>query len=143
MATAAGAVFGGFLLEGKGWLQANVRSAIVCAILWCAAMGGFALSRNYYVSLVLLFLAGILNLAFYSSAQAIVQILAPAHLRGRLVGLFTMAAQGLRAFSGVTVGIMGSFVGIHGSLASSAAALFVVTGCLLLYATPKKVAHTP
>jgi MFS family permease len=138
MATAAGAVFGGFLLEGKGWLQANVRSAIVCAIFWCAAMGGFALSRNYYLSLVLLFLAGILNLAFYSSAQAIVQILAPAHLRGRLVGLFTMAAQGLRAFSGVTVGIMGSFVGIHGSLASSAAALFVVTGCLLLYATPKK-----
>jgi MFS family permease len=139
MATAAGAVFGGFLLEGKGWLQANVRSAIVCAIFWCAAMGGFALSRNYYLSVALLFLAGILNLAFYSSAQAIVQILAPAHLRGRLVGLFAMAAQGLRAFSGVTVGIMGSFVGIHGSLASSAVALFVVTCGLLLYATPRKV----
>src|SRR5262245_50029262 len=120
MATAAGAVFGGFLLEGKGWLQANVRSAIVCAILWCVAIGGFALSRNYYLSLVLLFCAGILNLAFYSSAQTIVQMLAPAHLRGRLVGLFTMSAQGLRAFSGLTVGIMGSFVGIHGSLASSA-----------------------
>src|SRR5437870_128966 len=120
MATAAGAVFGGFLLEGKGWLQANVRSAIVCSILWCAAMAGFALSRNYYLSLALLFCAGMLNLAFYSSAQAIVQILAPDHLRGRLVGLFTMSAQGFRAFSGVTVGIVGSLIGIHWSLAFSA-----------------------
>jgi MFS family permease len=135
MATAAGAVFGGFLLEGKGWLQANVRSAIWCTILWCVTIAGFALSRNYYLSLVFLFCAGILNLAFYSSAQAIVQILAPDHLRGRLVGLFTMSAQGFRAFSGLTVGILGSLVGIHGSLAASAIALLVVTTMLLIYAT--------
>jgi MFS family permease len=134
MATAAGAVFGGFLLEGKGWLQANVRSTICCAILWCVAIGTFALSHNYYLSLVLLFCAGILNLAFYSSAQAIVQIKAPGHLRGRLVGLFSMSALGLRAFSGFTVGVMGSVVGIHGSLASSATALLVVTMVLLMFA---------
>src|SRR5262249_11074094 len=73
MATAAGSVFGGFLLEGKGWLQAKVHSAIVCAILWCVTITAFALSTNYYLSLVLLFFGGILNLAFYSSAQTIVQ----------------------------------------------------------------------
>ena len=134
MATAAGAVFGGFLLEGKGWLQANVRSAIVCALLWCIAIGSFALSRNYYLSLVLLFVAGVLNLAFYSSAQTIVQILAPAHLRGRLVGLFTMSAMGLRAFSGVTVGVMGALIGVHRSLAFSAILLFAVTIGLFAFA---------
>src|SRR5262249_42154455 len=89
--------------------------------------------RNYYLSLVLLFCAGSLNLAFYSSAQAIVQIMAPSHLRGRLVGLFSMSALGLRAFSGLTVGVWGSLVGIHWSLASSAMALFLVTGMLLGY----------
>jgi MFS family permease len=133
MATAAGAVFGGFLLEGKGWLQANVRSSIVCALLWCIAIGSFALSKNYYLSIVLLFFAGVLNLAFYSSAQTIVQLKAPDRLRGRLVGLFGMSALGLRAFSGVTVGVMGSFIGIHWSLASSAAVLLVVTAVLLSY----------
>jgi MFS family permease len=133
MATAAGAVFGGFLLEGKGWLHAKVKGAILCGIFWCAAMAAFALSGNYYLSLALLFCAGMLNLAFYSSAQAIVQIMAPAHLRGRLVGLFSMSALGLRAFSGVTVGIMGAVVGIHWSLASSALALLVVTAGLLVY----------
>ncbi len=134
MATAAGAVCGGFLLEGKGWIQAKESSAIWCAIGWCAAIGMFALSRNYYLSVALLFLGGILNLAFYSSAQAIVQLKAPDHLRGRLVGLFSMSAQGLRAFSGLTVGMMGSIVGIHLSLASSAVVLLVLTIALLAYA---------
>ncbi|PYS34521.1 MAG: MFS transporter [Acidobacteria bacterium] len=139
MATAAGAVFGGFLLEGKGWLQAKVQSAILCAIFWCGAIGVFALSRNYYLSLALLFFAGILNLAFYSSAQAIVQIMAPSHLRGRLVGLFSMSALGLRAFSGVTVGIVGSLIGIHWSLAFSAMGLLVVTATLLVYTSSRRV----
>lgn len=134
MATAAGAVCGGFLLEGKGWLRAKESSAIWCAIGWCAVIGTFAVSRNYYLSLAMLFLGGILNLAFYSSAQAIVQIKAPDHLRGRVVGLFSMSAQGFRAFSGLTVGILGSLVGIHLSLASSASVLLVLTTALLVYA---------
>jgi len=136
-ASAAGAVFGGFLLEGKGWLKANVRTAIICAMLWCAALGAFAFSSNYLLSLALLFFAGILNLSFYSAAQAIVQLLSPSHLRGRLIGLFSMSAFGLRAFSGVTIGVVGGLIGIHWSLAISAMALLAVTVSLLAFATPR------
>jgi MFS family permease len=135
-ASAAGAVFGGFLLEGKGWLKADVRTAIICAILWCAALGTFAFSSNYALSLALLFFAGILNLSFYSTAQAIVQLLAPSHLRGRLIGLFSMSAFGLRAFSGITVGVVGGLIGIHWSLAISAMALLAVTVALFAFAHP-------
>jgi MFS family permease len=138
MATAAGAVTGGFLLEGKGWLQAKPGNAIVCAILWCIAITAFAFSRNYYLSVGLLFFAGILNLAFYSSAQTIVQILAPAHLRGRLIGLFSMSALGFRAFSGVTVGVAGAFIGVHRSLAISAIVLLVITIVLFAFAVPTR-----
>jgi MFS family permease len=133
-ASAAGAVFGGFVLEGKGWLKANVKTAITCAILWCALVTAFALSRNYYLSIALLFVAGVLNLSFYSAAQAIVQLEAPSHLRGRLIGLFSMSAFGLRAFSGVTVGFVGALIGIHWSLAISAMALMAVTVALLAFA---------
>ena len=138
MASAVGAVFGGFLLEGKGWLQPRVRTAIICAIIWCVAITAFAFSTNYYLSLVLLFCAGILNLAFYSSAQTIVQLLAPAELRGRLIGLFSMSALGLRAFSGVTVGIVGGVIGIHRSLGFSAIALLVVTASLFAFAVQRQ-----
>ena len=137
-ASAAGAVFGGFLLEGKGWLKADVKTAIICATLWCVALGSFAFSSNYYLSLGLLFIAGMLNLSFYSTAQSIVQLLSPNHLRGRLIGLFTMSAFGLRAFSGVTIGVVGGLIGIHWSLAISAMALFTVTLALLAFASPAR-----
>ncbi len=132
---------GGFLLEGKGWLQAKPQNAIACAILWCIAIAAFSLSTNYYLSIGLLFFGGVLNLAFYSSAQTIVQILAPAQLRGRLVGLFTMSALGLRAFSGVTVGVAGAFIGVHRSLALGATILFGVT--VALFAFARRDVHQP
>lgn len=129
-ASAAGSVLGGFVLEGKGWLAPTPRSAFACAALWCLTMAGFASSTSYVVSLVLLFVAGGLNLAFYSIAQTIVQLRATPQLRGRLIGLFSMSAFGLRAFSGVTVGVVGGLIGIHWSLALSAMVLLAVIGVL-------------
>jgi hypothetical protein len=39
----------------------------------------------------------------------------------------------MRAFAGVTVGILGSLIGIHWSLALSAMALLALTACLLAF----------
>jgi MFS family permease len=135
-ANAGGAVIGGFLLEGRGWLPPRVNTAMISAILWCIAITGFALSTNYYLSLALLFTAGILNLTFSSMAQTIVQLLSPPQLRGRLIGLFAMASMGLKAFSGITVGVLGGLIGVHWSLAASALALLTVTVALFAFAIP-------
>ena len=134
-ANAAGSVFGGFVLDGKAWLPPTVKSAISCAILWCLTMAAFAFSQSYPLSLVLLFLAGALNLSFYAIAQTIVQLEAPVELRGRLIGLFSMSAYGLRAFSGFTIGVVGGLIGIHWSLALSSMVLLAVTVALLGFAS--------
>lgn len=133
-ANAAGSVFGGFVLDGKQWIPPTVKAAIACAILWCVFMTGFAFSTSYPLSLLLLFAAGALNLAFYSIAQTIVQLESPVALRGRLIGLFSMSAFGLRAFSGVTVGVIGGLIGIHWSLALSSLILLAVTIVLFAFA---------
>ena len=135
-ANAAGAVVGGFLLEGRGWLQPRVQTAMISAILWCIAISGFALSSSYYLSLALLFTAGILNLTFSSMGQTIVQLRSPPALRGRLIGLFAMASMGLKAFSGLTVGVLGGLIGVHWSLAASAMVLLTVTVALFAFAIP-------
>jgi hypothetical protein len=78
-----------------------------------------------------LFATGFLELSFNSMALSLVQINAPPDNRGRVVGLFGMASLGLRAFSGVTVGVLGSFIGVHWSLAAAALAMLATAAALL------------
>jgi MFS family permease len=132
-ADAAGALAAGFVLESRALLQPAARTALVLAMMWCCALGGFALVRFYPLALVLLFAAGFLELSFNSMAQALVQLNAPAAIRGRVIGVFSMAASGMRTFSGLTVGILGGLIGIHWSLAASAAALFATIFGLLTF----------
>jgi hypothetical protein len=54
-------------------------------------------------------------------------LLAPPQDRGRIVGLYGVSANGLRAGSGFTVGLLGAAIGIHWSLGLSAAALCLGT----------------
>lgn len=135
-ANAAGAVVGGFLLETGGLLQPRVRTATVCTMLFCVVIGWFGLTGNYHLALTLLFLAGIFNLAFVTMAQTLVQLLAPPNLRGRLIGVFATSNLGLRAFSGVTIGILGAWIGVHWSLALSSAVLLAVTIGVLAFSLP-------
>jgi MFS family permease len=130
-ADAAGALTAGVLLEGRGWLKPQPRTALLLALVWCAAIGGFAIAPAYPVALALLFVAGFVSLAFNAMAQTLVQLHAPPAERGRVIGLYNMSGLGLRAFSGVTVGLAGTLVGVHASLALSALALFAITSGLL------------
>jgi MFS family permease len=131
-ANAAGAVIGALLMETFTVFQGGARAAIVCAAIWGAVMAIFPLAHSYAAAVTLLVLAGIFNIAFTSMAQALVQILAPPRLRGRVVGLFNTSMLGLRAGSGVTVGVLGAAIGVEWSLALSAAAVVVIAVGLLI-----------
>ncbi len=132
-ANAAGALSGGLVLESRALLHARPQTAIVLTLLWCLSIAGFAAATSYPLALALMFAAGFLNLAYSAMAQTLVQLHAPPALRGRLIGLYNMSSNGLRAFSGVTVGVLGSLIGIHWSLALSALALLAVTASLLAF----------
>ena len=130
-ADAAGALLAGIVLEGRGLLPPRPRTAIMLAMLWCAALAIFSLSKSYPLAFVFLFAAGFLELSFNAMAQTLVQLNAPPDKRGRVIGLFNMSSLGLRAFSGISVGLVGSLIGVHWSLALSALATMAVAGGLL------------
>jgi MFS family permease len=130
-ANAAGAIMGTLLLETVNVVRPSTRTAIVCAAAWGLTIGLFPFATSYPVAVALLVLAGVFNLAFTSIAQTLVQMLAPPPVRGRVVGLFNTAILGLRAGSGLTVGVLGAVIGVHWSLALSAAAV-VLTALGLL-----------
>jgi MFS family permease len=133
-ADAAGALLAGVALEGLRLVSASPRNAMIIAMVWCGALTGFSLASSYPVALALLFAAGFCELSFNAMAQTLVQLHAPADKRGRVIGLFNMASLGLRAFSGVSVGLMGSVIGVHWSLGLSAMAMLaILCGLLALF----------
>ena len=130
-ATAAGALLAGIVLESRGLLAARPRTAFILVLLWCGMIAGFASATSYPLALALLFAAGFLDLSYNSMAMTLVQLNAPQAIRGRVVGLYNMSSLGLRSFSGITVGLGGSLIGIHWSLGLSAGALLIATIVLL------------
>jgi MFS family permease len=134
-ANGAGGVIGGVLLEATGRIRPTVTAAIVSTAVYGVTSLFFALTSSYPIALLLLLAGGIANLAAMSITQTVVQLLAPPEQRGRVVGLYGVSANGLRAGSGFTVGLLGAAIGIHLSLAVSAAALCagtVVTALAIL-----------
>jgi MFS family permease len=131
-ADASGALTAGILLETtRTLLPMRPRVAMALSLGWAASLAGFALCGSYPASLALLFCAGFFELSFSSMAQALVQMNAPDAIRGRVLGLFNMTSLGLRAFAGITVGLVGSVITVHYSLALAAAAFAVTIGIAL------------
>jgi MFS family permease len=130
-ADAAGALVAGVVLESRGLLAAQPRTAVILAMCWCGALLGFATSGSYAVAIAFLFVAGFLELSFNSMAQALVQLNAPSDIRGRVIGVYSMASMGLRTFSGISVGLIGGLIGVHRSLSWSAGVLCCLLAVLL------------
>lgn len=126
-ANAVGALVGGLILESRGLLTARPRAAFLLVGLWGVSIAGFAATNSFTVALVLLFVAGFLNLAHNAMTQTLVQLHAPREIRGRAIGAYNTLGLGLRAFSGVIVGFGGAVIGIHWSLGLSAMALVALT----------------
>src|SRR5580704_11618753 len=130
-ADATGALVAGVLLESRGGLfPIRPASAMLLALGWGSALFGFALMRSYPLAIAFLLVAGFCELSFSSMTQTLVQMNAPEASRGRVLGLYNMAAAGLRTFSGLTVGLAGSLVSVHVSLAVSAGLYIVAMGYL-------------
>jgi MFS family permease len=130
-ANAAGGLIGVILLESTSFARPGVRFAIACAAAWAVTMALFSMAGSYPLAVSLLILAGLFNVAYTSMAQTLVQILAPPRLRGRIVGLFNTAMMGLRAGSGVTIGVLGAALDVHRSLAINAVVVALIALALL------------
>jgi len=131
-ANAVGAIIGAVLLESASFIRLSARTAIGCAAVWGVLMALFPAAPSYPAAVTILVLAGAFNIAFTSMAQTLIQLLAPPNIRGSMVGLFNTSMLGLRAGSGLTVGVLGAVIGVQWSLALSASAVVLVALGLLV-----------
>jgi MFS family permease len=138
-ANALGALTAGIVLEARSMMPAATRTSFILGILWAAAIFGFAVSPFYILSFALLVCAGFLDLSFNSMTRTLAQLNSPPEIRGRAIGVFNVGALGCRTFSGFTVGFGGGLMGIHVSLALSAAIMLVAMVALFAWAKRRGV----
>jgi MFS family permease len=135
-ADAAGALTAGIILESSGWLKPRLITPFILVMIWCCALGSFAMTTYYPLAVGLMFAAGFVELSYNSMNQTLVQLHAPAEIRGRVLGLYSMAQMGLRSFAGISVGVVGAFIGVHHSLLLAVSILFVITVALFIKIRP-------
>jgi MFS family permease len=121
------------LLEGTGKIKLSVKAAVWSTALYGATSAVFAFSHQYLIASLLLVIGGVANLAALSITQTVVQLRAPREKRGQVIGVYGMAANGLRIGSGFTVGLLGVVLGLRASLGISAIALCACTALVALY----------
>jgi MFS family permease len=136
-ANGLGGVLGGLLLEGTGWIRLSVRAALWSTVVYGVCTALFTVSHDYLIAAPLLVVGGIANLAAMSITQTVVQLRAPSAKKGQVIGVYGVAANGMRIGSGFTVGLLGAALGLRPALGWSAAAL---CGCVAVLAAYLAVA---
>lgn len=129
-AMGVGAVLGGIVIAGFGDMQLKGRFYLLSALAYAALLVLFALSSWLYVSLVLMFLVGVVDMFSKTTNQTLVQLLAPDELRGRILGVF-MLDRGLRPLGGFLLGAAASFWGAPLAMATAAGVCMAFTLGLL------------
>jgi MFS family permease len=132
-APAIGGVIGTVSLLAIGDVKSKGLLALWSFFLYVAALGVFAISTNFGLSLFLLGTMGLANSLQAVMRQTSFHLLTPDHVRGRAFSVFNMFSQGANAAGGAEVGFMAALLGAPGALIFGCAVGGLLTlGCWIL-----------
>jgi len=120
----AGAVMGALVVAWLGKNQHMGRILLILLTLFGAIIVGFGLSRNTYLSALILFAGGSVFMMCSSLTTSLAQLLAPPEFRGRVVSIYLVAFLGGSPLGGLASGWLITRAG-------SAPVMLVVNGTVL------------
>jgi MFS family permease len=115
-APAIGGVIGTLILLAFGDVKSKGFLALWSFLGYAMALGVFAISANFWLSLLLLGAMGLANSLQAVMRQTSFHLLTPDHVRGRAFSVFNMFSQGANAVGAAEVGFMAALLGAPGSL---------------------------
>jgi MFS family permease len=127
------AVFGigalpGALLTASGSARPTGRRVGVLALATAAAIAGTALAPALWLAIIGLAAVGLLSIWFIATANTLVQLASGDGMRGRVMGLWTMALPGAQVATGPFAGWVTQDAGPRMGFALPAMALTVIAG---------------
>ena len=101
-----GSICGALTVAGLGKYKHQGRSALLMLVALGALISGFALSRYLVLSCVLLFLAGGMLLAVFTTISSLVQMITSDEMRGRVMSVYNVAFRGGTPFGSLIMGTL-------------------------------------
>jgi predicted MFS family arabinose efflux permease len=114
-----GAVVGSLLVASAARSEGTGRLLLSTTVLYGLPIVGVALSRTLWITLPLLFSAGLLGAAFMSGNNALVQHRVTDDVRGRVMGAY-MLTWGLMPLGSLPMGMIGDRIGTPIAVAGGA-----------------------
>jgi MFS family permease len=115
-APAIGGIIGTVTLLSVGDVKSKGLVALWSFLAYALAVGVFALSTTFWLSLLLLGVMGLTNSLQAVMRQTTFHLLTPDYVRGRAFSIFNMFSQGANAVGAMEVGFMAALLGAPGSL---------------------------
>ena len=125
-ASGAGALAGGIALATIGDRVRRGPLLLASSVSFCLLLGGFALSRSFVLSLVLLAGAGFALILNNATTNALLQSLVPDRLRGRVMGVYVFMFLGVAPVGALGAGTLADWLGAPAALALGAGTLLAI-----------------
>ena len=103
---------------------------LVGSMVFAGAVIAFAFARSFYVSIGFLFIGGLANTIFFVVAMTVLQLRVPEHMRGRVMGIYTITFSFI-PLGGVMGGVIASIYDERIAVALGAvilASIFLMVG---------------
>ena len=110
-ASGLGAFSMALLIAFKGDIKHKALVMNVASICFPAGLLAFAFSKDFNVSLVLMFLVGLAVVAFLANANSSLQLRTPDGLRGRVMSVYTLLFLGMTPIGHSLLGVLADSVG--------------------------------
>jgi predicted MFS family arabinose efflux permease len=101
-----GSICGALIVAAAGKHKYMGRSVLLMLMALGALISGFALSRRLVLSCILIFFAGAMLLAVFTSIGSLVQMIAPDNMRGRVLSVYNVAFRGGMPVGSLVVGAL-------------------------------------
>ncbi|HXV77707.1 MAG TPA: MFS transporter [Candidatus Polarisedimenticolaceae bacterium] len=115
-ATGLGAVIGALYLARQSGDGGRGRVVAAAIVLLGSGLVAFSQSTHFALSLSLLVVVGGAMIVQMASSNTLLQLLAPAELRGRVVGFYMLAFMGMAPIGSLLAGVLASEIGVRATV---------------------------
>ncbi|MGP8272033.1 MAG: MFS transporter [Terracidiphilus sp.] len=110
-AMGVGALISALSLAARKSVRGLIRMIPIAAAVFGLGLIGFGLSRVFWLSMIMVFVAGMGMMQGMAGSNTVIQTLVPEDKRGRVMSYYTMAFMGMAPFGSLLAGTMAHAIG--------------------------------